>query len=529
MSHDQRIAVHDDVLTHLPLFEAPFLSSLLQELRTTMRQLLTDLCDELDGPYRAASRRLQVPTALLRLVGASLKLEDFSHWKVVGWIEELNDLVYFLDVREQLRRESDRRAFGEAFYAACEGQFYEHGYLDDLFPERRPTSAGLARRLDTLCGKLTRHVTREGLFLVPGLPCRWAEQERQRPALVPFEIGADFERAELPGIPYGVEGGLLMPPVAVQRRLRHAGHRAGIRFSADRIEVCIGSQRFALLAFDASPQWQWHVVPPCYLASPWQRHGGLTLGPTLVYGKDRTPVRVIESNADLAQRFERALETIQSAWPEGAHNLAMLTTRVIPLRARGVVSFSYRHRPGLSFINCFDRDQFDLVDDLIHENSHHHLNLFLRKATLIQGDRHDEIFYSPWRRSLRPLRGIFHATFTFTMGAILFERLSSNADRLAPRLSKADALRARARCLEEIESVKYSFDDLDWAAKQGWLTTAGVGVVDELKREMRQVEKRIAPYEAQVKYSRHGSELRRHKDDLVRAAGLYRSSRNAVS
>jgi len=282
------------------------------------------------------------------------------------------------------------------------------------------------------------------------------------------------------------------------------------------------------MAFDASPQWRWRVVPPCHIGLLSQSNGGLILGPTLVYGADRTPVRVAESNLDLASRFDRARDIIRSAWPEGARNLAMLTARVIPLQAPGVVSFSYRQRPGLSFINCFDRDQFDLIDDLIHENSHHQLNLFLRKATLLQGGRHEEIFYSPWRRSLRPLRGILHATFTFTMGAILFERLSSNADRLAQRLSKEDVLRARARCLEEIASVRYSFDDLDWAAKQGWLTAAGVHVVDELKHEIKQVAKRIARYQAQVIRSRYGAGLKQHRNELTRAAALYRPSRNAA-
>jgi len=516
------------MLTRFPLFDAPFLSSLLQELRTAMRQLVTDLCDELDGPYRHSSRSHRVPTGFVRAVGAALISESFSNWKVVGWIEELNDLVYLLDVREQLRRESDRRGFVEAFYAACEGQFYEHGYLEELFPAGRPTSAALASRLDRLCGTLARQVTREAIFLVPGLPCRWIEETAQRPWSVPFEFSPHFERVELPGLPYGVEGGRLVPPAVVQRRIRKAGRRADLLLSSKGIDVCIGTQRSPLLAFDASPHWRWQVVPPCYIASPWQGHGGLTLGPTLVYGKDRTPVRVAESSLDLAPRFKCALDIIRSAWPEGGHNLAMLTTRIVPLRARGVVSFSYRHRPGLSFINCFERDQFELIDDLIHENSHHQLNLFLRKATLLQGNRHEEIFYSPWRRSLRPLRGILHATFTFTMGAVLFERLSSNADRLAQPLSKEDVLRARARCMEEIASVRYSFDDLSWAAKQGWLTAAGVHVVDELKREIKQVAKRIARYDAQVIRSRYGAGLMRHRNELTRAAGLYRPSRNAA-
>ena len=127
----------------------------------------------------------------------------------------------------------------------------------------------------------------------------------------------------------------------------------------------------------------------------------------------------------MASRMRRALEVIESAWPEGNQLLRLLTSRIVPLRASGVVSFSYRHRPGLSAINCFDRDRLDLIDDLIHENSHHHLNLLLCKAVLYKNDHNQEIFYSPWRRTLRPLRGILHATFTFTMGAILFERLST--------------------------------------------------------------------------------------------------------
>lgn len=517
------------MLTSFPLFDQPFLSSLLRELRAAMRQLLVDLCDELDGPYRHASRRLQVPTGFARTVANALRFEDFSNWKVVGWIEELNDLVYLLDVHEQLGRESDTHAFAEAFYSSCQNQFYEHGYLEELFPEGRPQPAALARRLHTLCEKLARQVTRESLFLVPGLPCRWLEETAQRSWSVPFEYGAHFEHAELADcLPYGLDGGTLVPSAAIQRRLHTAARHAGLLIKPDRIDVQLGALHIPLLTLDGSPQWKWRVEPPTYVASPVERNGALRLGPTLVYGKDRTPVRVVSSTVGLRDRFERALQILRGAWAEGAQNLALLTTRVIPLQAPGVVSFSYRHRPGLSFINCFDRDQFDLIDDLIHENSHHQLNLYLRKARLIQGDRNQEIFYSPWRRSLRPLRGILHATFTFTMGAILFERLSSNGNRQTGLMSQGDVLRARARCLEEVASVQYSFEDLDWAARRGWLTVAGVRVVDELKREMKQAAKRIASYEAEVKRSRYGSGLRRHRDELARAANLYRSGRNAI-
>lgn len=506
------------MLNSFPLFDEPFLSSLLKEYRATMRHLLVDLCEELDGPYRHASQNLRIPIGLLRAVGASLKIEDFSNWKVVGWIEELNDLVYLLDVREQLRRDSDPQGFAEAFYSSCQSQFYEHGYLEELCSEGRPKSAVLARRLYRLCDKLAGQAIRESLFLVPGLPCRWVGETVHRPWSVPFDFSAHFERAELPDcIPYGLQGGVLYPSATVQRHLRKAGRHAGLRISSDRIDLQVGTERLPVLILDASPQWQWCAEPSTHVVWPAEGRDGPTLGPTLVYGKDRAPVRVVASSFDLTERLARGLNVIRAAWPAGAENLALLTTRVIPLQAPGVVSFSYRHRPGLSFINCFDRDQFDLIDDLIHENSHHQLNLYLRKAKLIQADRHEEIFYSPWRRTARPLRGILHATFTFTMGAMLFERLSHSE-----MLTAADRLRARARCLEEVASVRYSLYDLEYAARRlGWITASGVALITSLKREILGAQRRIVAEEPAVLRSRYGPSLRRHQKLLRQARQTY--------
>ena len=227
----------------------------------------------------------------------------------------------------------------------------------------------------------------------------------------------------------------------------------------------------------------------------------------------------------MATRMQGALAVIESAWPEGNRLLALFTSRIAPLKASGVVSFSFRHRPGLSVINCFDRDRLDLIDDLIHENSHHHLNLLLRKNVLYKNDQNQEIFYSPWRRTLRPLRGILHATFTFTMGAVLFGRLSAWAETTAGRrkwketgLTPRDLLRARFRCLEEIDSVRYSLLDLEYAGRQlKWLTSAGNRLVDQLAETMDHVERHMRKHEAAVSRSSFGPALRRHRANLVRA------------
>ena len=476
----------------MPLFDESALAALQDEFRSSMRRLLFDLCGELDTRYRDQARVFHLSPEYFRAVGQALKPEQFSHWKVVGWIEELNDLAYFLDVQRQLKRERSRAGFAESFLAACDEQFYEHTYLDELFPNRKPEPARLAARLSSLCSRLAKSVTQESMFLVLGLPSSWFERHKRRGTLTPFDLAPSFERAELAGwVAIGLDG--------------------------SRVELTHG-----------------RVVPPQWLNYPGPRWpGGLTLGPTIIYRRDKTPTRIVPTRGNAAERIRRALAAIEQSWPDGYRILARLTNRIVPLKAKGVVSFSYRHRPGLSFINCFDRDDLDLIDDLIHENSHHHLNLLLRKAVLYHKDQNQEIFYSPWRRSLRPLRGILHATFTFTMGAILFERLSSfeargkgQGARGGASLTEQQLLRARFRCLEEVDSVRYSLKDLAHAHKLGWLTPAGRGLVSSLKREIDKVGKRIAPFERMVLRSKHGAELKRHRKELAAARNMYGPVRN---
>ncbi len=510
------------MMPRLKLFDVAALSSLQGEFRSSMRRLLHDLCDDLEAHYRRRAAALRLPLEYFRFLGDSLKPDDYSNWRVVGWIEELNDLLYFIDLREQFLRERHPRDFAADLLAECQEKFYENSYQDDIFPRGIPEPAGLAPRLSRLCARLAKQVTQESLFLVPGLPCLWLTRTNGGSTatwMVPCNLSANFERAELPGRIYvGLEGAYLDPPASVRKGLAAGPSGARFLIQRDRIRISIGRKQFPLWSREGRPPWRWRSVPPCSLG-----FGRMTLGEALIYRKDLTPSRVVRPSPELLERLQRALAVIEQAWPEGAKILALLTTRIVPLNAKGVVSFSYRHRPGLSFINTFDRDQFDLIDDLIHENSHHHLNLLLRKYDMKRGDRNQEIFYSPWRRSLRPLHGILHATFTFTMGAILFERLSSS--RMSG-LGMQDRLRARFRCLEEVESVSYSIRDLSHAADRlGWLSTCGAALVRMLRSEIGKVRRRIAPFREQVLRSRYGPALRRHVRTLASARATYGQAR----
>lgn len=513
----------------MSILELQPLVRLTEEFRLSMRHLLQDLCRELQAEYAGLASRLALPVSFFQLLGQSLKIETYANWKVVGWIEALNDLVYFLDIIEQWERERDRGEFTEQLFAECQEKFFENSYLDDLFPLGRPRSTGLERRLTRLCQRLARELTQEALFFDPALAVKWRRQRTLRLWEVQGTLGANFERAEVPrAVPAGISGEWCEAPEHKRRALHQAaGH---VTFQVDRNAILVRIGR------TASPLWtgrgaegEWHWPRHAAVAALETHYGPVTVGPTLEYGKDRQPRAVVRTEQDRVERISRAWRTIREAWPEGHEVLALLTSRIVPLKARGVVSFSYRHRPGLSFINCFDRDNLDLIDDLIHENSHHHLNLLLRKHVMYHGDHNQQIFYSPWRRSLRPLRGILHATFTFTMGAMLFERLSSWAagrggaarwKRLG--LTQRDLQRARFRCLEEVESVRYSLQDLHYADHHlKWLTGSGRRLVGQLAEAIDQVERRSDRFKREVLRSSFGPALRRHIKELYQARQTY--------
>jgi HEXXH motif-containing protein len=513
----------------MPILESHFLTRLIDEFRLSMRRLLQDLGRELQTDYSGLSSRFALPVEFFQLLGQSLKGEAYSNWKVVGWIETLNDLTYFLDILQQWEKEQERSEFTKQLFAECQEKFFEHSYLTDLFPAGRPSVSGLGKRLTRLCERLAREITQESLFFDPILPVKWCRRRGLRRWAVPGTLDADFERAQARGtIAVGITGEWCEAPKEGRAALARLPSRVAFHIDESGIGVQIGRVQVPLWnGWGTQGAWLWkrqEALTACATA-----HGPVTVGPTLVYGKDRQPRAVMRTEQEPVERISRAWRTIQDAWPTGHEVLALLTSRIVPLKARGVVSFSYRHRPGLSFINCFDRDNLDLLDDLIHENSHHHLNLLLRKYVMYRGDHNQQIFYSPWRKTLRPLRGILHATFTFTIGAMLFERLSSWASGRggAARWKKAgltqrDLQRARFRCLEEVASVRYSLQDLHYADRHlGWLTGSGRQLAGQLAEAIDQVEWETDRFKRDVLRSPFGQALERHLEELRTARQTY--------
>lgn len=510
------------------LLTAGILERLMEAFQQSMQKLLKDLCRDFERNYAADACTLGLPIDWFRRLGRSFTTSEYSNWKVVGWIESLNDLLYLVDIVTQVRQERSRREIAQQLRAEFREKFYEHGYADEIFPDGKPDPRMLLPRLTTLCQRLAQEITQESVCLAPRLACDWVARHRSDAWLVPCDLRANVERVELPwSCAIGVAGVAYEAPAPVRLALKRAGGRAELLITPSGIELLLGDRAYPVVHYGARERWHWRRLVPVVLRDT--PYGRLVLGPTLIYGKDKMPVGVRPTRPDVARRMRRALASIASAWPEGDRLLALLTSRIVPLNAKGVVSFSYRHRPGLSAINCFERDDLDLIDDLIHENSHHHLNLLLRKDVLYQHDHNQELFYSPWRRSLRPLRGILHATFTFTMGAMLFERLviwgtgrNGAAAWRRAGLSQRDLARARYRSLEEIESVRYSLTDLDYAGSElKWLTRGGKQLVRQLADALAQIEQAMSTQQAEVATSSFGPALRRHRAALAHARQIY--------
>ena len=510
----------------MALIDAPALSRLQVEFRKSMRKLLAALCRDIAGQYAHSARRFALPLDYFRYLARTLDRSAFSNWKVVGWIEALNDLVYFLDLLSQIRHEREPREFAEQLFAECEDKFFEHTYLDELFPFGRAQHRGLRGRLERLCRRLAFEIIQESMCLEPRRTFEWVRRAGRHSWTIAGRLEASFERAEQAyTIPIGIDGSALIAPEAIRKAIGSPSRQIAIVLTKDEISLRPGAHAVGTRRGTAI-QWHWPRRNAVQLNAA--RSESLTIGPTLHYGKNREPKSLSVTDPRHVARIIRAWQTIREAWPEGHALLELLTSRVVPLNAPGVVSFSYRHRPGLSFINCFERDNLDLIDDVIHENSHHHLNLLLRKHVLYHHDRNQQIFYSPWRRRLRPLRGILHATFTFTMGALLFARLSAWAETRQGKarwceagLTARQLIRARFRCFEEIESVRYSLLDLEYARRLKWITTAGARLVKQLERAIVSTEVHMSHHRNAVLCSAFGPSLRRHVVGLRQARETY--------
>jgi hypothetical protein len=224
---------------------------------------------------------------------------------------------------------------------------------------------------------------------------------------------------------------------------------------------------------------------------------------------------------DFSQKIEVALKVIKKYSPDSWDRFGAFTEVIIPIKQSEFVSYSHQELPGFSMINLYDRDFVDLMDDLLHENGHHHLNYYLNISKLID-EPDDLIYYSPWRRTLRPLRGIYHASFTFFWAFKLFSALANakEQDSIFYLFNASEKEKIYWRAVEEFYMLDYSYQDLQWAKRRGLIHEAGWGFIQEQRKELNKFKKKIPLWEKKLK--EHRSELRDLKKALASARKTFK-------
>ncbi len=196
----------------------------------------------------------------------------------------------------------------------------------------------------------------------------------------------------------------------------------------------------------------------------------------------------IKLNKELINNIEKALKRIKIATPHLFDVFKSFTHTIVPVKESGIVSYSMQSLPGYSCINMFDRDQIDLMDDLLHETGHHYLNMYLNHDDLINEDE-EKIYYSPWRKALRPVRGIYHASFTFFWALELFHGLSLAADSKKITFTKDEVIKIKSRFLEEYYMLDYCWLDLNHAYNNKKINKSGFELISDIYKRIQLMKK----------------------------------------
>lgn len=218
---------------------------------------------------------------------------------------------------------------------------------------------------------------------------------------------------------------------------------------------------------------------PCYRPRERVPFSGIIVARRVLAG--RRGLRPGSAVRGLAQRLGEALDLLRQAWPDAWREILIHTRVLVPVEESGVVSYSLPERPGTSYINVQGKRVVDLADDLLHETAHHRLHSFEELAPLARQGA-DAHYYSPWRRQVRPLHGILHATYTFTFRAQFFQCLLNLPGRLPRAWLRREVLRERDMLQQ---SLRYLRD----AEDRRLLTAAGSRLFSEVAYQVGRLGK----------------------------------------
>jgi len=204
----------------------------------------------------------------------------------------------------------------------------------------------------------------------------------------------------------------------------------------------------------------------------------------------------IKKMSEFKLKIEHSLSALDSLAPELYSLFGLFTHTLIAIDEPSMVSFSLQNLPGFSSINLFNRDRVDCIDDLIHENGHHYLNYILNSNDLIIEDS-EKAYFSPWRKSPRPIRGIYHGVFTFYWALNLFASLSLNP-KTKEFYSESEISKIRYRFVEEYYMLSFCQYSLDLARKNNLILDYGWDLIQNVMSEVEKLRHDALTTESQL-------------------------------
>ena len=181
---------------------------------------------------------------------------------------------------------------------------------------------------------------------------------------------------------------------------------------------------------------------------------------------------------DYEMKINKSLDVLSSLAPDLYDLFFCFTHTIVAIEEPTMVSFSLQSLPGYSSINLSNRDFVDCIDDLIHENGHHYLNFILNSSELITEDPAKD-YFSPWRMTQRPIRGIYHGTFTFYWALNLFSKLASS-DQLSDHFTEEEVDKIRFRVVEEFYKLRTCKRPLELAKSRDLINERGWELIEQI-------------------------------------------------
>lgn len=175
--------------------------------------------------------------------------------------------------------------------------------------------------------------------------------------------------------------------------------------------------------------------------------------------------------ADLVQ----AVKVLEQNWPEAWNEIRQTIRYVIPFRCKPTDSFTSSKLLSAVFISPRLGDPVSLAEALVHEARHNRLHMLERRGRLFENDNACR-YWSPWKQTERPFRGIIHGTYSFIGVGRFHGLLMKRGHPLTP-----SSLR---RIMEESDRV---FGTLRLMNRHGRWTENGRKMLGELEEEAIQL------------------------------------------